>query len=417
MHVVELADLKLDPRNARAHDARNLQAIAESLRRFGQQKPIVIDADGVVIADNGTVEAARSLGWTSIDAVRTQLSGADAVAYTLADNRTAELAHWHTEALASLLGSLDEDVVQAIGWDAKDLAAILPARELPEDEPPPLRPDPQTRPGDIVVLGAHRLACGSCLDAELMERLMAGERADCLVTDPPYNVGYEGKTADRLTIENDAMGEEEFARFLRAAFASAFARTREGGVAYVFHADTRGEAFRREFAAAGFTLRQCLVWIKDAFVLGRQDYHRQHEPILYGWKPGCAHAWYGARSRSTVLDDDPNLEALPDGGDAALLRELREETTALREPRPRANAEHPTMKPVRLVGRLIQNSTLRGETVLDPCGGSGSALAACEHLGRRCRTVEFDPRYCDAIVARWHLLTGGTPCTERTAVT
>ena len=141
-------------------------------------------------------------------------------------------------------------------------------------------------------------------------------------------------------------------------------------------------------------------------MMGRQDYHWQHEPILYGWKPGAAHRWFGARNKSTVLDDDPEGKALPAGGTEAMLQELRECTTALREPRPRANAEHPTMKPVRLVGRLLQNSTLPGDTVLDPFAGSGSTLIACEHLGRRCFAVELDPRYCDAIIARWEGITG-----------
>lgn len=403
---IALADLKPDPHNARLHGERNLDAIRRSLSMFGQQKPIVVDASNVVVCGNGTVEAARALGWTHVLAVRTELSGEAARAFALADNRSAELAEWDKEILQQQLQELGPETSAEIGWDARDLAELAPARDLPEDDPPPLPPEPVTRPGDLIMLGQHRLLCGSSTSKDSMAQLLDGEAINCVLTDPPYNVAYEGKTEDRLTIQNDSMTPEAFAGFLAFAFSRMFEACRIGAPIYVFHADSSGEAFRREFEAAGFMLKQCLVWVKDAFVMGRQDYHWQHEPILYGWKPGAAHRWFGARNKSTVLDDDPDGKALPAGGTEAMLQDLRECTTVLREPRPRANAEHPTMKPVRLVGRLLQNSTLPGDAVLDPFGGSGSTLIACEHLGRRCFTMELDPRYCDAIVTRWEGVTG-----------
>ena len=335
---VPLESLQPDPSNARVHDDRNIEAIAASLQRFGQRKPIVVDADGIVRAGNGTVEAARRLGWTHIDIARTTLRGEAAMEFALADNRSAELAEWDLERLATQLGAIGEEGAAALGWDAKELASVMGARDLPEDEPPPLPPEPITKPGDLIRLGQHRLLCGSSTSKDAMAQLLDGEAISCVVTDPPYNVAYEGKTEDRLTIQNDAMKPEAFAGFLAFAFSRMFEACRAGAPIYVFHADSTGEVFRREFTAAGFALKQCLVWVKDAFVMGRQDYHWQHEPILYGWKPGAAHRWFGARNKSTVLDDDPEGKALPAGGTEAMLQELRECTTALREPRPRHRA-------------------------------------------------------------------------------
>lgn len=199
-----------------------------------------------------------------------------------------------------------------------------------------------------------------------------------LLTDPPYGVSYVGKTKNALTIENDSMGDDEFAAFLLDAFTIASSAMTPGAAFYVFHADSRGHVFRNALEEAGLKIRECLIWVKNSMVLGRQDYQWRHEPCLYGWKDGAGHKWYSDRKQTTVLEFD----------------------------RPSANADHPTMKPLPLVSYLIGNSTREGDTVLDCFGGSGSTLLACEQLGRRCLTMEIDPHYCDVIIERWEAFTG-----------
>jgi len=208
-----------------------------------------------------------------------------------------------------------------------------------------------------------------------------GSLADLYLTDPPYNIAYEGKTADRLTIENDEWATDDaFVGFLKSAFTNALSITKPGAAFYIWHADTQSQNFRRACSESGMQVRECLVWAKNTFTLGRQDYQWRHEPCLYGWKDGASHVWYSDRSQTTVLEFD----------------------------RPTANKEHPTMKPVRLMAYLIGNSTKKGDVVLDTFGGSGSTLIACEQTGRSCLTMEIDPHYCDVILERWERLTGET---------
>lgn len=228
------------------------------------------------------------------------------------------------------------------------------------------------QPGDIFHIGDHVLLCGSSLEAENWQRLMGGELADLVNTDPPYNVNYEGKTADSLKIENDNMSSGEFFTFLKTFFETAVEFTRPGAPWYVWHADSEGLNFRKAMIESGILLKQCLIWVKNAFVMGRQDYHWQHEPCLYGWKPGAAHSWHGDRSQSTVLEFD----------------------------RPLRNEDHPTMKPVALIGHQINNSSRPGDIVVDGFCGSGTTMVSCEQLKRRCRAMELSPKYCQVIIDR-----------------
>jgi DNA modification methylase len=234
------------------------------------------------------------------------------------------------------------------------------------------------RPGDLFALGAHRLLCGDATSLTHVARLMDGLRADLVFTDPPYNVDYVGKTGSALKIDNDKMDTKRFRAFLLAAFHVLFANAREGAPIYVCHSDTEGYNFRGAMIEAGWLFKQAIIWVKDSFVMGRQDYHWRHEPILYGWKPGAAHRWWADRTQDTVWEI----------------------------PRPKRSVEHPTMKPVELVSRAIVNSSKPGDMVLDPFGGSGSTLIACEAEGRVCRIAELDPRYVDVIVERWETFTG-----------
>lgn len=425
-------DLSNDPANARKHNDRNIDAIIASLRRFGQQKPIVIDSTGVVRAGNGTLEAARRLGWESIDCVTTALQGSDAIAYAIADNRTAELAEWDEDTLAAQLNGLlteSEEIALAAGFTPEEIEAMAALTEdepeISEDDVPDAPVDPITKPGDLWILGDHRLLCGSCLDVSCMNRLFGSRMARMVFTDPPYNVSYVGGTKQALTIKNDSMSDGDFLQFLRDAFISLAAFTEPGSACYVCHADSEGKNFRDAFASSGFLLKQCLVWVKNSLVLGRQDYHWRHEPILYGWRAGGSHRFYGGRKNSTVLDDTESLSVRNEGGKFTITVSLNGKTVILnaenvevaysgedefesawRFDKPSRNGEHPTMKPVRLVARAIQHGSKKGEIVCDGFLGSGTTLIACDQTGRACYGTELDPKYCDVIVKRWENLTG-----------
>lgn len=407
IELVDVDALIPDPQNARKHGKRNLDAIKASLERFGQRRPLVVTAAGVVIAGNGTLEAAKALGWSQVAIARTPGSWTDdeAKAYALADNRTAELAEWDTALLAEQLGELD-----SAGWDVRGLGFDLTDMEgnpdVIEDDVPEPPTETRTRPGQLWQLGEHRLMVGDSTDPEDFELLMGGRLAACIFTDPPYNVAYVGKTKEELVIENDAMSDDDFEKFLSAAYARMFDATMPGAAIYVCHSDTGGGVFRRTFVDAGFLLKQVLVWVKNVFVMGRQDYHWQHEPILYGWKPGAPHRWFGSRTKATVFDDEVDVAALKKADLVEIIQEARNFSTVIREDKPHRNAEHPTMKPVRLVARMLANSTIPGDIVLDPFGGSGSTLIAATQLKRTCYTMEMDPRYADVIIQRWETITG-----------
>lgn len=383
MHVedVPVETLTHDPANVRKHGDENLAAIKSSLTRFGQQKPIVVDSKGVVVAGNGTLSAAKALGWKTIKAVRTNLTGAEATAFAIADNRTAELAEWDEASLHAQLAAIaieDEELLAATGFDEKELAklAAAAAPEVTEDEVPEPPAEPITQPGDLWLLGKHRLLCGDSTKADDVERLMAKDRADLLLTDPPYNVDYEGGTG--LKIQNDSMPDKQFRQFLNDAFRCAFDACKPGASFYIWHADSEGYNFRGAVADCQQKVRQCLIWAKSSLVMGRQDYQWQHEPCLYGWKDGASHGWYSDRKQTTLLHFDKPLK----------------------------NGEHPTMKPVALFAYLMGNSTAPQGIAYDPFLGSGTTLIAAEQLGRICYGMEISPAYCDVIVARWEALTG-----------
>jgi DNA modification methylase len=283
-----------------------------------------------------------------------------------------ELTGFSEEEFDELLEQLDIELDQDVEYEDVEDDEFDVESELENIE------EPVTQRGDIWLLGEHRLLCGDSTNLEEVQRLMNGKRAAMVFTDPPYNVDYTGKTKDALKIQNDHMDNESFYRFLYDAFSVMYKVTEEGGPIYVCHADSEGLNFRKAMIDSGWLLKQCIIWVKNSIVLGRQDYHWQHEPILYGWKPGAAHKWAGDRKQSTVWEYD----------------------------KPQRNAEHPTMKPIPIPAKAIQNSSYKGEIVFDPFGGSGSTLIAAEKTGRICYTVELDPKYCDVIVKRYEELTG-----------
>ena len=374
-------------RNSRTHSAEQVAQVAASIREFGFTSPVLIDGEGGIIAGHGRVMAARQLGMDEVPCIRlSHLTDAQKRAYVIADNKLALNAGWDEQMLALEFKDL-ADIgfdLELTGFGLDDIDELLaeldatPEGHTDADEAPPVSSTPTTRPGDVWLLGKHRVMCGDSTNMQHAETLMGGGVVDLLVTDPPYNVAYTGKTADALTIENDAMSDGDFRQFLRDCYATADAVMKPGASFYIWHADSEGLNFRGAAHDVGWNVRQCLVWAKNSMVLGRQDYQWKHEPCLYGWKDGAAHSWYGGRKQTTVLEFN----------------------------RPFRNGEHPTMKPVDLIQHQVENSSRAGDTVLDLFGGSGSTLIACEKTGRINRSMELDPKYCDVIVRRWQNFTG-----------
>lgn len=414
-------------RNARTHPDWQIAQIASSMVEFGFTNPILIGSDGVIIAGHGRLQAALRLGLPEVPViVLGHLTEAQRRALVIADNKIAENAGWDEALLRQELAALQADGfdLEVVGFSDKELEDLLGGLEA--DTPPPslgdpdFVPEPPPRPislrGDVWCLGDHRVMCGDSTSKEDMAVLCAGRLVDAVWTDPPYNVNYEG-TAGK--IQNDNMGATEFRRFLFSAFSAAHESMRAGAPIYVAHADTEGLNFRAAFKDAGFKLSGCLVWVKPSLVLGRSDYQWRHEPILYGWKPGAAHSWFGGRNKTTVFEEDrPAVRVMPDGslqvdlGDQTLvitgekLSLATVDGSVIRHEKPARNAEHPTMKPVSLIEEMLANSTQEGSVVLDPFGGSGSTLIACHKAGRIARAMELDEKFVDVIVRRWQAYTG-----------
>lgn len=406
MQIINKATDGLKPykRNPRKNDGA-VDAVAASIKEFGFKVPIVIDTDGEIIAGHTRFKAAKKLGLKEVPCIIADDLTPDQIkAFRLADNKTAELADWDFELLQLELSDIQLDMTD-FGFDT-----TLPGEAYEDNYEPEPPEEPKAKLGDMYKLGAHTLLCGDATSALSYTNLGGGALFDLLLTDPPYNVDYEGKTKDKLKIENDKKDDAAFFEFLSDAFRNAAEALKPGGVWYIFHADSEGENFRKAAREQLGKVRQCLVWNKNTIVMGRQDYQWKHEPCLYGWKDGAAHYFIDDRTQATVYEDKGiNLKKLKKDEAIKLLQDIfsdKQSTSVINEDKPARNAEHPTMKPVKLLARLIRNSTRPGESVLDPFGGSGSVLIACEQLGRVCYTMELDPRYCDVIIDRWEKLTG-----------
>ncbi len=412
--AVSIDSLQGLPGNPRIGD---VDAVAASLEKFGQRKPIVVRKDdGTIIAGNHTWQAAKKLGWKEIAVAYVGDDDTTAQAYALADNRTAELGSYDEQALKDLIdkvAAVDPELVRISGWSddaVKELMDKIASQQLKEfnkDLIPELPVEAQTKFGDVYKLGNHKLVCGDSTDTKILNKALNNELADCIFTDPPYNVNYQGGTKEKLTIENDSMSITDFEKFLSASYKAMYENIKEGGAIYVCHADGSSISFRAKFIESGFMLKQILIWVKDNFTLSRQDYNWQHEPIIYGWKPGAAHNWYGPFSDSTVQElVEKDITKMSKDTLVDILQRISMTTTVIKQDRPRKNSEHPTMKPVELIIRLLANSAKFGDRILDPFGGSGSTLIAAEKLYMKACLVELDPKYCDVIVKRWENLTG-----------
>lgn len=416
-------------RNARTHPEWQVQQIAASITEFGFTNPVLIADDNTLIAGHGRTLAAERLGLTELPAIRlSHLDDAQRRALIIADNKIAENAGWDMALLKEELEALSSEAfdLDILGFSDSELGEIMDFLPDAQDPGPALLGDEDhvpeapaiytSQPGNVWLMGDHRVMCGDSCSVAAVETLCAGELVDACWTDPPYNVNYEGSAGK---IANDNMGDGAFRQFLLDAFSAALGVMRAGAPIYVAHADTEGLNFRRAFRDAGFKLSGCLVWVKPSLVLGRSDYQWRHEPILYGWKPGAAHSWYGERDKTTVIESKGEaIRAMADGslqievggqtviveGEGLSMRSV--DSSVIRYDKPKKNGEHPTMKPVGLIRQMLDNSAARGSLVLDLFGGSGSTLIACEASGRKARLMELDPRFADVIVLRWQELTG-----------
>ncbi|ANC31442.1 DNA modification methylase [Isoptericola dokdonensis] len=422
MPKMALAELRPFHRNPRRGD---VETIAASLSKLGQYRPIVVNRGThtgrpfEILAGNHTFAAARKLGWDEIDVHEVDVDDDAATRIVVVDNRSNDLATYDQAELLAVLDSLGD--LEGTGVDAADLEDLRDEVDNTDptdvddaaDDAPPLRPEPITEPGDVWQLGEHRLVCGDSTSPEVLARLFGDETADAMWTDPPYGVDYVGKTAEALTIQND--GAAELDQLLTDAFVAARAVLRPGAPVYVAHADTERVTFETTLRAAGFLVRQNLIWVKNSLVLGRSDYHYQHEPILEGEAPPADERDPAHDAPDEPTGHEPILYGFAPGGEGRLGRGgprwygNNAQTTVLCFDKPAANREHPTMKPVALITAMFDNSLKRGGLVFDPFAGSGSTLIAAEYRRARARVVELDPRYCDVIVRRWEKVTGGTP--------
>lgn len=382
MNIIEkpINDVIPYEKNPRIND-NAVPAVMKSIEEFGFKVPIVIDKNGTIVTGHTRLKAAKKLGMKTVPCiVADDLTPEQIKAFRLADNKVAEAAEWDMELLNEELdGIIDIDMSD---FNFGDITDSPSSEDVVEDdgENIELPRETKTRLGDLWTIGRHKLMCGDATSEDVLKRLMGGDKVDMYLTDPPYNVAYEGKTEDKLTIQNDSMEDSAFYQFLVDSFVAADSVMNEGAAFYVWHADSEGYNFRGACRAVEWELRECLIWNKNTMVLGRQDYQWKHEPCLYGWKGGAAHNWYSDRKQTTVIDMN----------------------------KPNRNAEHPTMKPVQLFAYLMENSSKPGDIILDSFCGSGTTLIACEQMGRVARVLEIDPKYCDVIIKRYINLVGSS---------
>ncbi len=419
--IEEIDITKLQPykKNAKKHGKGQIEKIKASILEFGFLTPCLIDKDFNLIAGHGRLAAAEELGLKKLPCVFIEgLTEDQRHAYILADNRLSELGEWDMNLVSEELEELnkhgfdleltgfefDDITSDDIDFSDLDAQANKIEEELPEE--------PKTKPGDIYQLGDHVLMCGDSTKAEDVKKLMGNVEADLCITDPPYNIDYEEKTKDALKIQNDSMGENDFINFLTAAFNNMKSSLKSGGAFYIWHPFTGTFEFISALNKSGMEMRQILVWVKNVFTLGRQDYQWRHEPCIYGWKEGAAHYFVEDRTKSTVFECKLKIDDLKEPEAKQLLKalfcEIENYSTVIHEKRPTRSVEHPTMKPVNLIKRQIENSSKEGDLVFDLFGGSGTTLIACEEKRRRCRMMEYDPHYCDVIINRFEKLTGKT---------
>lgn len=431
----KLKDLKpaeYNPRKALTSDDAEYQKIKRSIEQFGYVDPIIVNKDGTIIGGHQRHTVLTEMGYTEVEVVVVDLGKEDEKALNIALNKIT--GEWDELKLKDLLVELDlgDYDISLTGFDTNELEELI---ELTEFEPDTtedefdseqayeevLSDGPLVKQGEVWQLGRHRLMCGSSTDISDVKKLMGGEMMDLIITYPPYNVNYEEKAASlnefkpnsngAMEIENDSMSNGDFYKFLFTAYSNMEAYMRAGAAIYVFHADFQGLNFRRAFVDAGLKFSECLIWEKNNFVLGRQDYHYRHEPVLYGWKEGAKHYFVNDRTQDTViLEDDVDFEAMKKPELIQYIKDMMhryaDQTSVIYEKKPLSSSLHPTMKPIELIGKFMKNSSKKGWNVGDFFGGSGSTLMAAEQLGRNAYVMELSENYCSVIIKRWEEFTG-----------
>lgn len=376
-YLADVSELIPYVRNARTHSEAQVSQIAASIREFGFLSPILVAEDNTILAGHGRLAAALKLGLKKVPCVKeNHLTETQKRAYIIADNKLSLNAGWDSELLAVELSELEgaDFNLDLLGFDEAELSSIFDAdKDVNEDDfdvEKELEEPCFSKTGDIWMLGKHRVICGDATKLETYKTLLENTKVNLVVTDPPYNVNYEGAAGK---IKNDNMEDDKFYQFLFNSFVNMEQAMADDASIYVFHADTEGLNFRKAFQDAGFYLSGCCIWKKPSLVLGRSPYQWQHEPCLYGWKKKGKHKWYAGRKETSVWEFE----------------------------KPKKNADHPTMKPIALLAYPIKNSSMTNSLVLDPFAGSGSTLIACEQTGRICYAIELDEKYCDVIVKRY----------------
>lgn len=422
---IEISKLKPYENNAKIHGRTQIDLLKKSIEEFGFVSPCLIDADYNLIAGHGRVTAAKEMGMTEVPCLFIEgLTETQRRAYILADNKMTELGEWDEDILTKELESL-KDIgfdINLTGFsiddiDIGDIDFTDIDQKWNEDNPNGYLggESRNIRKGQVWKLGNHRLMCGDSTKTEDVLKLMGGETADLFLTDPPYNVDYAGKNETlnlidkgsriQKDIENDLMTDNAFENFLTDAFYAANNFLKEGGVFYLWHSDFSRKQFISAIEKIGWISRETLIWVKNQFVIGRQDYHHRYEPCLYGWKDGAGHYFIDDRTQDDVFDitkiDDMNEEEL-----RSYVKDLIEKSTIIYERKPAISDLHPTMKPINLFKRLIVNSSREGENVLDLFGGSGTTIIAAEQTNRKAFVMELDPEYVEATIQRWEQFTG-----------
>ena len=368
--IVNIKEVKNNPNNPRLIKDDKFKKLVQSIKNFPEMlniRPIVVNEHMIILGGNMRYKACLEAGLKEVPIIKVDsLSAEKQREFIIKDNVSG--GEWDWDMLAN---EWESEELEEWGLDVPEFAFTqLEAEEDEYEMPDEIKTNIVL--GDLFEIGEHRLLCGDSTQTDTFKTLFGEQLADLVVTDPPYNVAYEGKTKAKLTIENDSMGDGDFYQFLYDFYTALGSYTKPGGAWYVWHADSEGANFRKAMADSGIMVKQCLIWVKNSMVMGRQDYQWKHEPCLYGWKEGAAHGWYSDRKQTTVLDFD----------------------------RPSRNAEHPTMKPIPLFAYQIGNSSKQGDIVADGFGGSGTTMVACHQMNRKAYLVEFDPKYCQVIIDR-----------------
>lgn len=434
MNINDLLPANYNPRKDLKKGDPEYDRLKKAIQEFDYIDPIIWnERSGHIVGGHQRAKILKELGKTEVEVSVVNLDEDKEKALNIALNKTG--GDWDYAKLKDLLVEIDTGAfdIEITGFGEDEIERLLTEfdepKEIIEDDFDADAAagdivDPVTKRGDIWQLGKHRLMCGDSTLIDDVEKLMGGNKADMVFTDPPYNVDYQGKTKKALKIQNDKMADNAFYDFLYDTFSCMYMVTAEGGAIYICHADSEGINFRSAMVDAGWLMKQCLIWAKNVMVMGRQDYHWKHEPILYGWKPGASHKWNADRKQTTLIEDkNVTISKQADGQtyitmsvgnesvvikvpDYEIIHKGADENTSIwRIDRPLRNLEHPTMKPIAVPARGVKNSSKRDDRVLDLFGGSGSTLMACEQMGRINHSMELDPKYCDVIVKRWETFT------------